>query len=56
MMALQFVLFAIIICIGHCMELKSGAYEGFVITINENVPVEQCKSILNNLEVCINQK
>lgn len=51
-MALKIVLFALI-SIGHCMELKSGAYEDFVITINENVPVDHCKSILNNLEVRI---
>lgn len=40
-----------IIQIGLCLELRNGAYEGFVITISDNVPVEHCKTILHNLEV-----
>lgn len=45
------VLLFVFLKFGHGLELKSGAYEGLVISISDNVPVDQCKSILHNLGV-----
>ncbi|XP_017782720.1 PREDICTED: calcium-activated chloride channel regulator 4-like [Nicrophorus vespilloides] len=35
------------------LEMKNGAYEDFVVTVSESVPVTDCEEILNNLEATL---
>lgn len=36
---------------GQCLEMKDGAYDDFVVSISDSVPVTNCRTILKNLEV-----
>lgn len=50
------VLVAIVSCVcivtsAATAVLKNGGYEGVVVSVDEKVPSENCRSILNNLEV-----
>lgn len=47
------VLLAVFAQFGLNLELKSGAYEDLVIAVGDGVPVEDCKTILANLEVSL---
>lgn len=39
--------------LGGCLELKNKAYEGLTIKVSENVPVENCKAVLENLQTSL---
>lgn len=46
-----FGLLVCLVCFGGCLELKNRAYEGLTIKVSEAVPAENCKVVLENLQV-----
>ena len=35
------------------VTFKDGAYSGVQIRVDENLPIDNCRKILENLEVCM---
>ena len=52
-MILLLMTFCIVSPLHGAVTFKDGAYSGVQIKVDENLPLENCREILRNLEVCM---
>lgn len=45
------IVFGLFFVLGAGLELRNGAYDDFVIQVNEGVPIKDCRIVLDNVEV-----